>query len=221
MAQPTFSMIQPGDALNASTWNTAFSDIVAQSTNIQAENIRDEAFDRRSIPAASILTTHTQTDIGDHVAYSYGTAGGPSVVFTAWTVVGPPGTPLREDNGGAGWSFDPTSQMGIVRCSIDVRRVYASIGILNENITWFQLWRSIGGVASAMSSTLRGLEYRGLAATHTHQALDLTIATALWEAGDYDWIELRAAANGAGTYLNANEWTYMSEGSLSVQIWDF
>lgn len=209
MAQPTFAPILEGDSLTAASATALFADTVTQSTNIQAANLRDEGIDRRNIPSGIIVTMHEMKTIDNSNAVSYGDATA-TVDATNWVAVAHSGASLRVNNGGAGWSYDPTTQIAVVRASVQIRRLYY------QNRHGFQLWKSIGGVASVLTYTLRYIEFTG-SAGRPWETTELFISTLLWENGNYDWVELRTRADG-GTFNNASRYYYLSEGEISIEM---
>lgn len=211
MAQPVFTKVSTGDSLNAATWNSLFSDVVTQSGNVQASNLRDEGFDRNSV-SLDTPSVHAMTTIDSRTAVSYGTAGGMDVDSTNWTLVtnAVSGESLRESNGGAGWTIDTTSQIAIVRASVQVRRTY------DDNVVGFQIYKRRGGVESVLTYTYRLIEYDG-SASDPWQQTEINISTVLYESGSYEWVELRTKAI-SGAFTAANEWYYLSEGAISIEI---
>lgn len=211
MAQPTFTALTEGVALNAATFNTALGSLVTQSTNIQAANLREQGIDRRPLTAASVVSLRLAAANGSAAPFSYGTAGGPNYNAAAWIQV-QHGTALRLTNGGAGWTLNANTQIAVVRASLQIRRSYF------DNYIGFRLFRSIAGVGAALPTSTRLFGFLGAVAA-PWEMMEFTIVAQLWESGVYDWVELQTMAS-AGTFTNATEWYYLSEGNITLEVRD-
>lgn len=220
MAQPTFTPFTEGMACSHTLMNAAFASTVAQSALVDGTNIRQEGLDRNSIVDGVANVYHLTDGITGGTAISYGTAGGPTIDCTNWVNIQSGADVLRIDNGGLGFTIDGSRQYAKVRASVEVRRMRDLGGTAAAIVLGFKMFYRISGagVTIDIPETRRQCAVNYYTVGNRNQQVGrITISHILYVDGTFDYIDLRVKAEG-DTMTNANEWAYLSECFMDLQV---
>lgn len=232
MAQVTFNAVNEGDALNAATWNTLFTNLSTASTSVDTDNIRQEGIDKRNVKISAVLTNHLSNNNTSPRAISYGIKDGmapdPEIDLApigTWiqALYGDPvaNTPYRVGQ----FSLNPATQFSIIKASLEIRKYYESDSSAGPPAIHrkygFSLYQSIGGVVSMVPGSEWYLENDSSNLIQLSNKASPTWCMALAPAASvvYDWIEIRVTAN-APDLPHTLTYLYLSEGSIQVSVWD-
>lgn len=233
MAQATFIPFEELDEPTAALANTAFTNIQAQSSAVDGSNIRIEGLNRDSFGSNTNLSIFTNYSItSDIVKYGDGSLGSVDA-YGGWVAVqNGTGTPLRVNNGGVSFSYDPTKQTCTVRASVEIRRFASKMSTLT-GIRWsFALfyYRFNDAVPVQITEATQDIKWRH--PDHLPNDMQglfwgsgsLTIAHNFYvdcpESNKLLWIELRVRQVDGATPDAADLFLYLGEAHIELSVED-